>query len=222
MPAPERSLEEIAAEEFRPSKFHLSNAEVRACGTLAGGAFDNISRELLDLRRKAYAGRSALLSMQGEMPKRPEWSGTRDIPNGVYAVRSVNVLDDVHANAHFTKLEFLLLASYAEIDKLQRERGDIANALVDVAVLLNITSGSYALTGPELLILAESAQQAIEALRSALSISFASGKQEGRKEALEAVVRLKLSSDGSSEWAAYNNALDGSITAILALPKVGE
>lgn len=57
----------------------------------------------------------------------------------------------------------------AEADSMSRQRGDIANALVDVAMLLGITSGSYAMTGPELVMLAEDAMKEIESMRRAIA-----------------------------------------------------
>jgi hypothetical protein len=41
-------------DDFRPSKFHLSNSEINATGILCGGAVDSIARELLQLRAKVY------------------------------------------------------------------------------------------------------------------------------------------------------------------------
>jgi hypothetical protein len=41
-----------------------------------------------------------------------------------------------------------------------------------------------------------------------------------RQDVLKAVMELKTPSDGSSEWAAFNSAVDGAITAILGVPGV--
>ena len=41
--------------DYRPSKYHLSNAEIEATGLLAGGAVANICRELLALRAERDA-----------------------------------------------------------------------------------------------------------------------------------------------------------------------
>lgn len=46
--------EPTLSDDFRPSKFHLSNSEINATGQLVGGAVANICRELLQLREKVY------------------------------------------------------------------------------------------------------------------------------------------------------------------------
>lgn len=43
------------SDDFRPSKFHLSNSEIHATGMLCGGAVANIARELLELRKQVYS-----------------------------------------------------------------------------------------------------------------------------------------------------------------------
>lgn len=52
------------ADDYRPSKFHLSNAEVNATGTLCGGAVANIARELLDMRAQVVSLRQRAISMR--------------------------------------------------------------------------------------------------------------------------------------------------------------
>lgn len=152
-------------------------------------------------RQVIAAVRSALAPRVGELPERPE------LQNGDGAGQDYTYALSDYADT----LESLLRASQAEVERLRgqlssaqewidhhnkradeaefrlttynRERGDIANALVDVAVMLNVTSGSYALTGPELILLAESAKQAIEAERKTLTIC----REDERKRCLEEV-----------------------------------
>lgn len=63
---------------------------------------------------------------------------------------------------------------------------------------------------------AEAMTAANEALRNELAALRESSAKK-LKEAVKRVVELKSPSDGSAEWLAFNNALDGSVTAILSL-----
>lgn len=148
-----------------------------------------------------------LASRATGLPERPKaydgWSGD----SWAYAVNEVD--------AHFDKLEAMLAQKDVELKEAYAaeasgssrlgDRYDAYFKTADPKRLMTFSGWLNKRIGD-----AEDAEQALEGAREKAG-------QDGIRKALKAVLDQKVASDGSAEWLGHNNALDGTITAILAL-----
>ena len=105
------------SDDYRPSKFHLSNAEVRALGIIGGGAVENIALELLAFRNAPHA--AALAShAQGETVT---WRVDRLLAEGVCAGRWLTE-DRPRSEQNGLKLLNLLSGEYRLVEITTSER----------------------------------------------------------------------------------------------------